>query len=571
MKRQTLFKLAVLASAFSVASMPAMSKETPRHPNILVIVADDMGYSDLGAFGGEIATPNLDAIAQRGVKLTSFYTAPTCSPTRAMLLTGRDHHAVGMGTMAEALSRSPQLKGEPGYSGHLDTTTPTIAQRLSQTGYRTAMAGKWHLGNGAGQNPAQRGFQQSFALMEGGSDHFGDDQTWATGAYGPTYTDNGKSSRLPVGRYAGDYFTERMIGFLTGAKEENRPFFAYMAFTDPHWPLQAPDAIIDKYRGRYNDGPAVLRANRLQRMREIGLLDEKMLGARLETLEDWNALTPQQRAISSRAMEVYAAMVETLDANVGKLLDALRRSGQLDNTVIVFLSDNGAEGMSQETVEKMLPMMGTPATKLKELAAANRDPGKIGRRGSYTAYGPQWAQAGAAPFHLYKGFTDEGGIRTPAFVAGPDIVGGRTINSATSVRDIMPTLLAIAGVQPDPQPTPAPDADRLPEGRSLMPILSGQTNAVRDGRDAVAWELFFHRGIRLGDWKAVYRRDEATGSLSIGAENMRWRLFNLADDPGESTDVSAAHPDVLERLTALWWAYAKQNGVYAEDDTPAKQ
>jgi arylsulfatase A-like enzyme len=564
-------ELLLFVIALSLPLEQAIAEPQPARPNFLVIVADDLGFSDLGAFGGEISTPNLDGIAQRGVRMTSFYTAPTCSPTRAMLLTGRDHHAVGMGTMDGMQSAIPGLAGRPGYVGHLHPSATTIAERLAEVGYRTMMSGKWHLGLRPEHGPDRQGFQQSFVLLQGAADHFGDDQAGQLGAGSASYMENGKPARLPAGRYSGDYFTERMLGFLERKPDDDRPFFAYMAFTQPHWPLQAPPALIEKYRGRYDDGPVALREKRLQHMKALGLLDEHALGAKLETLPDWNALDPAQRKRASRAMEVYAAMVESLDDNVGRLLAALRKSGELDRTVIVFLSDNGAEGMSEQQLAGLMGRFGASAGTIEQIKRANSDPDKMGRPGSYIAYGPSWAQAAMAPFHLYKGFSDEGGVRTPAMIAGPGVEGGRIIDSIVSVRDIKPTLLRLAGVAPDAPPDQVTDqGERLPVGKSLVPILDGTANTVRDDRDVIAWELFFRRGIRIGKWKAVYR-DEDTSLLGAGpTKNMKWRLFDLESDPGESTDVSATHPDVLERLAASWQAYARENGVYTLDHDEGK-
>lgn len=563
-------KVALLASALALPSAPAVAKQ-PSPPNILLVVADDMGFSDLGAFGGEIATPNLDAIARRGIRLTSFYTAPTCSPSRAMLLTGQDHHAVGMGTMDEVRAAIPEFARNPHYTGHLDPTVPTIAEKLTAVGYRTMMAGKWHLGSGPGLDPAHRGFQQSYALMGGASDHFGGDQDERFGMVRAVYSENGRPVSFPKGQYTGDYFTQRMLGFLKAKPRDRRPFFAYMAFTEPHWPLQAPERLIDKYRGRYNGGPAALRRERLVRMKALGLLDDHVLGATLEKLEDWEKLPSAHRKRASRAMEIYAAMVDSLDRNVGKLIGALKKSGEFDNTVIVFVSDNGADGSSQNALDALLGHMGVDTTARRTMAAANVELRRMGRPGSYLTYGAGWAQAGSAPFHYYKGYTDEGGIRVPAIIAGPAIKGGRIVDSVVSQRDIMPTLLALAGsAAPIEASRVTQDGDRLPDGRSLIPILSGEASSVRGAHDSVAWELFFRRAIRVGAWKGVYRGDGASYTF-VPEAGARWRLFDLAKDPGESTDVSASHPDVLKRLTNGWWEYARQNGVYVPDSSTQGQ
>ncbi len=268
---KSIMGVALLALAFGwqATADARPSAAAVRPPDVLIIVADDLGYSDIGAFGGEISTPNLDALARRGAKLTGFYTAPACSPTRAMLMTGRDNHEVGLGTMAEALDHNQ--RGKPGYEGALNFRTTTLAERLTVAGYRTMMTGKWHLGLRPNQSPTARGFQRSFALLDGAHNHYGTDQD-QTGGTAPasSYSENGKAARFPVGRYSSDYFADRMIEFLQETPAE-QPVFAYLAFTDLHWPLQAPAQEIAKYRGRYDAGPDALRTARLERMKALGL------------------------------------------------------------------------------------------------------------------------------------------------------------------------------------------------------------------------------------------------------------------------------------------------------------
>ena len=560
--RPQVLRLILLAGFVTV--VPMTTAAAASRPNFLVIVADDLGFSDLGVFGGEIDTPNLDALAKRGVRFTSFYTAPTCSPSRAMLLTGKDSHRVGLGTMAEMLPLSPKLAGRPGYEGHLDPRVATLADRLATAGYRTMMAGKWHLGIAPEFQPKARGFQQSFALLQGSSDHYGMDQdgVWQTSRAGSTYAENGAPARFPPGNYTGDYFTQRLIGYLKREPREKRPFFAYLAFNEPHWPLQAPAALIEKYRGRYDAGPQALREQRLERMRTLGLFDATTLAAPMAPLTGWDRLTAEQRALGARAMEIYAAMVESLDQNVGRVVAALRNSGEIDNTVIVFMSDNGAEGSTSRQLIGVLQMLGLPRETADGLRNANANPEKMGGVGSYVSYGPEWAQAAMGPFRLYKGFTNEGGIRAPAFVTGPRVVGQRIIHSALHIRDVMPTLLELAGVR-EPGSTGPRTGDTVSDGRSWVPILAGKRDSIRAPNNAMAWELFFRRGIRRGDWKAVFSNND-TGFAAIGAsatDPARWRLYNLRSDPGEIHDLASSEPVLLGELVRDWDRYAVENGV----------
>lgn len=552
------------------------AQDTAERPNVLLIVADDLGYSDLGAFGGEIETPNLDALAMSGVRLTSFYAMPNCSPTRSMLLTGKDNHSVGLGVMAEALRSFPMLQGKPGYEGYLHPETTTIAEKFSEAGYRTLMTGKWHLGRKPEHQPPNHGFDKSFVLLEGGADHFGFGQNGGPALDSATYTEDGDPAQFPVGVYSSDFYAERMIDYLSSESGAQKPFFAYLAFTAPHWPLQAPKELIAKYEGQYDTGPSALREARLKRMKALGLLSDEALAAILRPLDNWEELSPNERKIESRKMEIYAAMVDSLDQNVGKVLDHLRSTGELDNTIIIFLSDNGAEGIG------LRPLIArssnsTPAQHKEQVLAtvnaANSDLELMGTSDSYLTYGRQWAQAATAPFRQYKGDTEEGGIRTPAFISGPGVVGQRIINAPLSVRDVMPTALELTGVSEGPK-RPVTQSDKLeiilPEGKSWGPILNGSADSVRDENDTMAWELFLKRAVRLGDWKAVYGKsaDAAPGDRRAPSS---WRLYNLASDPGESTDVKEQNPEVFERLMTAWDIYAEENGVFVPGPKPAAQ
>jgi len=540
-------------------------------PNFLLIVADDLAFTDLGAFGGEIATPNLDALAAKGVTLTSFYTAPTCSPSRAMLLTGQDAHKVGLGTMAEALHEFPFLAGQPGYEGHLDPQASTIAGQLSAAGYRTMMVGKWHLGFTPRYSPKAFGFQKSFVLLQGGADHFGADQAepGEKGRVPAVYQEDGAPARYPAGSYSTEFYTAKMLEYLERKPGDERPFFAYLAYTAPHWPVQAPENLIDKYKGRYTGGPEVLQQARVARLKELGLLNEKLLATGPGSLLDWDKLSAGERALSERTMEVYAAMVDSLDENVGRELAALKKSGELENTVIVFLSDNGAEGLAQAGLEGYLGPMGYSADRIAQLTAANADPEKIGRPGSFITYGPGWAQASTGPFRLFKGATNEGGIRTPAFVSGAGVGEGRIYSDPVSIRDIFPTLLELAGLR-NPLATDATQAANLPTGISWAAMLDDDPTTEMPPHSVLGWEFIFRRAIRQGNWKAVFSREGGVpvGQHDPGANRPRWRLYNLSEDLTELHDLAREHPAVLEGLVGNWNRYAVANGIVVAPPAP---
>ena len=315
-----------------------------QRPNILLIVADDLGYSDLGAYGGEISTPNLDSLAREGIMFSQFYTSPMCSPTRAMLLTAMDSHRTGLGNLAERLADNQ--KGQPGYEGYLNSRVITLAEVLRDAGYRTYMTGKWHLGSPSeGADPSQRGFAKSFALLDAGAGYF-NNMLPLMGPGKAEYSENGKMlESLPEDFYSTRFYAEKLIEYLEEDAGDNNPFFAYLAFTAPHFPLQAPAESIAKYRGAYDEGYDALHAQRLKRLQNMGLIatDIKPFPRSL-TEQAWEDLPAQSQAAESRRMEIYAAMIDDLDNYVGKVIDYLKSRGKYDNTVIFFMSDNGAEG-----------------------------------------------------------------------------------------------------------------------------------------------------------------------------------------------------------------------------------
>ncbi|PZO77273.1 MAG: arylsulfatase [Sphingomonas hengshuiensis] len=569
-----LFTLPVAAApqAPPVAAPPqAVPAVAPKGaPNFLVIVADDLGWSDIGAFGGEIATPNLDALALSGVRFTGFHTAPTCSPTRSMLMSGVDNHQAGLGTMAELLSDA--TRGRPGYEGYLNDRVASIAELLRAGGYTTLMAGKWHLGLTPDREPAARGFDHSFALLQGLSNHFGADQgaAWQRAGLNPSYRDDGKPASLPAGRYSTDYFADRLIGYLDQAKRagDQRPFFAYLPFTAPHWPLQAPAETIARYKGRYDAGYDALRQARLARQKELGLVPADAVAHATEQVRPWASLTPGERAIEARKMEVYAAMVDRLDQNVGRVIAALKAQGRYDDTIILFLSDNGPEGNVIEQPSPRFRIADPKAPPLDPNAPSPVDPSlgidnrlaNIGAATSYVGYGPGWAQANSVPSWLVKGYPTEGGIRVSAFATGKGVAGGGRIATANlDVRDIAPTLLDYAGLT---QPASFAGRPILPhQGHSLRPVLAATAPAVRGPDEAVGYELFYRRALRKGDWKVVYLPAGGNRYTRKGVSTGRWQLFDVVRDPGETRDLAAAEPKRLAELVAAYDAYAKDKGV----------
>jgi arylsulfatase len=520
-----------------------------KRPNFLVIVADDLGFSDLGAFGGEIRTPNLDALALQGLRFTDFHTAPACSPTRAMLLTGTDHHIAGLGTLDEVASR--KQRGKPGYEGYLNDRVVTVTELLRENGYHTLMAGKWHLGMTLETSPHARGFDRSFALLPGAANHYAASPKAGTGfpRQDTIYTEDDKFAELPPDFYSSDGFTDKLIAYLTERPEDGEPFFAYLAFSAPHWPLQAPADLIAGYRGRYDAGPDTLRAARLKRLIELGLCSPGIVPHPvIAKSKPWHEMTDDERAISARTMEVYAAMVERIDWNIGRLIAHLKQSGDLDDTVILFLSDNGAEGALIEAVPVFGPYLMEFISKHYDNRLEN-----IGRPNSYVWYGPRWAQAATAPSRLYKTHTSEGGIRVVAFLTGATLKRQNAISDAfATAMDIAPTLLDLAGVS-RPGERWLEQSIVPMRGRSLVPYLRGESEVVHTEAVATGWELFGRCAIRRGNWKALL--------LPPPDGPGHWQLYDLSRDPGETNDLSGQEPVRLASLVADWDAYVVETGV----------
>ena len=443
------FVAAIFLLAGCADDSPAPTPDCGKNarPNILLIVVDDMAYSDLGSFGGEIPTPNLDRLAYEGVRFSNFHAAPFCSPSRAMLLTGVDAHRVGLGNMLEELS--PNQKGQPGYEGYLHGRVVTITELLREAGYRNYLSGKWHLGTGESAGPMARGFDHEFSLGAGGASHFPDMRP----AYAPSpeikadyWEDGVRLTEPPHGfEYSSQIYVDKMIEYL-GDHETSQPFFAYLSFTAPHWPIQAPGEAISRHTGNYDDGYDVLATERLARAQEMGLLPQNAVRNERSPKEvPFADLDEERRKFEIRAMEVYAAMIDEVDLHTGRLIEFMMSRGLLENTIIIFLSDNGAEG---HDLDETWPMKDFPEIRKTIDATHDFSYENIGRPGSYTLYGPNWANAGAPAFRLHKGFPTEGGTHVAAFVHYPELISTPAIsNDFIFVKDVAPTILEFAGVE----------------------------------------------------------------------------------------------------------------------------
>ena len=514
---------AALLLSFSGCAEMENVRDPLDRPNILLILADDLGFTDLGVFGSEIRTPNLDRLAASGKLLTNFLVAPACSPTRAMLLTGRDPHRVGLGTMAG--EQDERQAAAPGYEGVL-TTSDTIARRLKDAGYFTCMAGKWHLGTTTAHAPQARGFERSFALIPGGASHFSDAVRLVEAPSRAPYLEDGEPVTLAADFYSTDAYTDKLLGYIAEARRVDKPFFAYAAYTAPHWPLQAPDEWIADCRGRYDDGYDELRAQRMAGAVAAGVVSaDQAAPNRYRFAPAWSSLDRDEQRREARTMEIYAAMVENLDHNVGRLLTSLRAAGELERTVIVFCSDNGPEGNP----------IGNLAG-IGEWVERRFDNGleNLGRRGSYCWLSPGWAQATVAPFRLFKSFPTQGGVRVPAIVSLPGTIAPGRSDAPVTARDFWPMALQLAtGVA-------------SPRGQMMM-------SPENDPQHVIGWELFGRRAIQKGRFKIVW----VWPPYGPG----RWQLYDLVADPAESRDLAADYPAKLREMLEHWGEYAAENSV----------
>jgi arylsulfatase A-like enzyme len=522
--------LAVLVS-FTVSCQSSVpNNDSPKRPNILMIVVDDLGYTDIGSFGGDIATPNLDLLASTGLTFSRFHTAPVCAVTRSMLLSGNDNHIAGMGSQS-------LVTGEFGYEGHLSNRIVPLPSLLKEAGYHTSMVGKWHLGKTPDQNPKEKGFDQSFALLTGAGNHYSNRGLFASDPISP-YTENGVSTDWPEGAYSTDLYTEKLISFIDKYKDDNQPFFAFAAYTTPHWPLQVDSVYWQKYEGQYDGGYEELRNVRFENLKELDLIPKNAVLPELHPgIKPWNSLTKEEKKSESRKMELYAGMVHNMDVNIGRLVDYLKETNQFDNTMIVFFSDNGAAAEDFYNNEDYGPFLQEHYTVDYET---------MGTEESFISYGPQWAEAGASPFKYFKGYTTQGGINTPFIISGPSIsTKGKVTHAFTTLMDVAPTFYELAQTE---YPATYNEREVYPlKGSSMMPLLLGKTQSVHGDDYVFALE---HRGrilVRKGNWKLVNSQKPFDES--------NFELYDLSLDLAEQTDLKKEQPDVYRELISEWEKY----------------
>lgn len=517
------------------ADAPAQTS-APARPNFVVIVIDDAGFTDLGAYGGEARTPNIDALASRGAMFSRYYSSPLCAPSRAMLLTGADAHRTGVSTIPEVLP--PEHVGRPGYTMRLEPGVTTVAERLRGAGYRTYITGKWHLGHGPGDLPNDHGFDRSLVLDASGADN------WEPRPYMPYYAtapwfEDGAPAEMPRDFYSSELIVDRMIAYLDADRAGGAPFFAYLGFQAVHIPVQAPREFTARYDGVYRDGWEALRQQRWRRAQELGLVPADAPLAPLHpSLRDWADLNADEQALYARSMAVHAGMLEAMDHQIGRFIAYLQQRGLAENTVFVVTSDNGPEPSN--------PLGERGFAQWIAVQGYTRGLENLGERRSYVFIGPEFASATASPGALFKFYTTEGGVHVPLIVAGPGVAPAR-IDARAFVTDIAPTLLERAGVA-------VPAGERVPiAGRSLAPVLAGAAASVRGPDDVIGIEVSGNSALYRGAYKLVRNLPRYGDG--------QWRLYNIESDPGETHDLAAEQPELLASMQAAYRDYAAANGV----------
>jgi len=512
-------------------------------PNILLIVADDLAYADLGSFGSDIITPNIDKLAAEGILFTQFHTAVSCAPTRAMLLSGNNNHVAGMGKQSvSGILGDPQ----PGYENHLSDRITPFPRLLQDGGYHTYMTGKWHLGKAAEHSPRAAGFEHSFAHLGGAGNHWD-----AVGIEegGSIYREDGELTNWPEGRYSTDVYTERMIGFIEASREDGKPFFAFAAYTSPHWPLQVPEDEMDGYAGRYDDGYDSLRRRNFESLKDAGIIPQSSsLPPRNKAITPWEELDVEQQHRESRKMELYAAMVTNLDGHVGQLVDYLKKYDLYNNTLIVFMSDNGAAAEDFYNDQKY----GHHSVHVR--AHYDNAYPDMGKPGSFVSYGAPWAEAGSAPFHRYKGYSREGGITAPMIISGKGVAAAGSKTAAyVTVMDIAPTLLEQAGVG-----YPQDGSVAAPLGESMNSLLAANSDLVHDEEYVTVQSHGGRAMIRKGRWKLT--------NLETPFDESKFELFDLDADPGETKNLAGTRPEKYQELLGLWRKERLKFGIVLPQD-----
>ena len=548
-----------------------------KRPNILFIVGDDIGFGDLGISGSVTRTPNLDRLAKQGTFFTNFHVSPVCSVSRSMMLTGNDPIEVGLAAFDYAIY--PPAEGKPGYEAHLTRTTATIAEILQNAGYRTYTVGKWHLGGPGhgGEGPEKWGFDRSYGIYTGGANHWNQDpfhintrdpEVMAKIKKGELpqepYHEDGTRVKRPIGIYSDDLWTSKMMEYLEEGRETGKPFFAFVAYTTAHVPLQAPDFLIDKYYERYLElGFEGLHRTRFEAQKKLGIIPQDAPYPERTSnplLRAWSEMDDEEKRLQARTMATYSAMMESQDYHIGMLLNYLKETGELDNTLIIYTPDNGPEGTD------FRGDLSNAAFTQWARATFSQKFEDIGRGNSMVFLGTDWAGAANGSLQWWKWFIGEGGIRVPLIVVPPKNTAfdrsGEMTDEYAFVKELPMTILDYAGVD-HPKTEFKGRKITPPSGVSLRPFLAGETPTPRTEEEWVAFELFGNCYVVAGDYKAMRVRPGMYG-------DGRWHLYDIKNDPGETRPLEGDQPERLEKMIAIYERYAKEKGIIpvADDWNP---
>jgi arylsulfatase/uncharacterized sulfatase len=525
----------------SLIASPALAQA----PNIVLILADDLGFSDTAPYGSEIPTPSISELAAQGVTFTNHHMAASCAPTRGMLLTGVDSHLNGVPNIPESI---PPVQAEhANYRGTLNHNVVTIATLLKDAGYHTYMAGKWHLGKTPDLLPSRRGFERTIAMVDTGADN------WDKKPYLPMYKKanwfgDGKEIDLPDDFYSSKFFVDKTIDFIESNRADGKPFFSYVPFQAVHMPVQAPQAYTDKYMGKYDEGWTLLRERRLASAKALGVVPSDSELATVPSTADWESLSSEDRKYKSKEMAVYAGMIDAMDQHIGRLITYLKDAGEYDNTVFIFASDNGPEGS-----EALTGLRGVYLRMWFATHDYNTDYETLGTRGSFVDIGPSFGSAAASPLAYYKFFAHEGGMRVPMIIAGGVVArAGSLSNAFTYVTDLAPTILEIANVKPPVGSYAGREVERI-TGKSLLPLLTGRVERAHDPEETIGYELAGNAALFKGDYKIVMDRGP------IGDDE--WHLFDFMADPGETTDLRNEMPQLFAEMMQGYRVYARDHQV----------
>ena len=522
-----------------------VNSQTDERPNVVLILADDLGFTDIAPFGSEIDTPNIARLAASGLSFTNYHTAANCAPARAMLLTGVDSHRNGVPNIPESIP--PEQLAYDHYQGVLSQNVVTLASLLRDSGYHTYMTGKWHLGHTPELLPSARGFERTIAMADTGADN------WEQRTYLPIYDEahwyaDGEKHTLPDDFYSSEYFIDKTIEFISANESDDKPFFAYIPFQAVHMPVQAPREFSDKYAGVYDQGWTVMREQRRLAAEEAGVIPENTEVIVTPGTLDWNALTEEQRDHHARRMEVYAGMVDAMDMHIGRLMTYLESIGEYENTIFIFTSDNGAEGSPL-----INPTGNSVLDPWFERVGYETGIENLGEKGSWVGIGPSNATIAASPLAYYKFHANEGGLRVPLVMSGPGISQrGELSDEFVFVTDLAPTILNLAGVNDHGGSWQTRKVEPI-VGKDFSSYLQGQAGPIHTASEPIGYEMGGSGALFKGDYKIVINKFEQNES--------EWHLFNIKTDPGEANDLAEAEPELLAEMLADYEQWASSNNV----------